>query len=95
MELKPTKGLKVEVNAQREAIFGDESVSVQRIVMKDGNRTGVMTGHTLVGYCEVEMQGDGRRHWYPIENLTGEHGEKFIEEVIPVEMDEGDAEETE
>jgi len=98
MELKPTKGLKVRVNAQREAIFGDESVSVQRIVMKEGDKTGVMTGHALVGFCEVEMQDDGRKHWYPIEDLTGEHGEKFVEEVIPIEMDEGedegDAEET-
>ena len=93
MEIKPAAGMKVKVNAQREAIFGDESVSVQRIVMQ-GAKPGVMTGHTLVGFAEVDMQGmDGKKHWYPIEDITGEHGERFVEEEIPVEMDEGDDEE--
>jgi len=93
MELKPSKGLKVKISATREAIFGDESVSVQKVAMSDGK--GVMTGHTLVGFCEIEMQGDGQRHWYPIEDLTGDHGEKFVEEEIPIEADEGDDEEPE
>ncbi|MDE1853369.1 MAG: hypothetical protein KGI38_06440 [Thaumarchaeota archaeon] len=89
MELKPSKGLKVHVNAQREAIFGDESVSVQRITLNDGDRVGVMTGRTLIGFCEVEMQKlDGHGHWYPIDDLTGEHGERIIEEEIPIEPDE-------
>jgi hypothetical protein len=41
------------------------------------------------------MQGDGQKHWYPIEDLAGEHGEKFVEEEIPIETDEGDDEEPE
>lgn len=94
MELKPSKGLKVLVNAQREAIFGDESVSVQRITVNDGNRMGIMTGQVLAGFCEVEMQKlDGRKHWYPIDDLAGEHGEKIVEEEIPIEPDEDGEEE--
>jgi hypothetical protein len=97
MELKPAKGLKVKVNAQREAIFGDESVSVQSVTIKEGARSGVMTGRTLVGFCEVEMQKlDGRSHWYPIEDLAGERGEKIVEEEIQIELpeDEGPEEES-
>ena len=96
MELKPSKGIKVRVNAQREAIFGDESVSVQKATINDGVNLGVMTGRTLIGFCEVEMQKlDGRNHWYPIEDLAGEHGEKIVEEEIPIEPgeDEGPEEE--
>ncbi len=94
MELKPSKGLKVLVNAQREAIFGDESVSVQKISLNDGNKWGIMTGQVLAGFCEVEMQKlDGRKHWYPINDLAGEHGEKMVEDEIPIELDEeGDGE---
>jgi hypothetical protein len=89
MELKPSKGLKVHVNARREAIFGDESVAVQQVTIADGTNLGVMTGRTLIGFCEVEMQKlDGRNHWYPVDDLTGEHGEKIVEEEIPVELDE-------
>jgi len=89
MELKPSKGLKVHVNAQREAIFGDESVSVQKVAVNNGANTGVMTGRTLIGFCEVEMQKlDGHNHWYPIDDLAGEHGEKIVEEEIPIELDE-------
>ena len=89
MELKPAKGIKVKVNAVREAIFGDESVGVQKVTISDGSRSGVMTGRTLVGFCEVEMPKlDGRSHWYPVGDLTGEHGEKIVEEEIPIELDE-------
>ncbi|MCL4355780.1 MAG: hypothetical protein JRM79_00590 [Nitrososphaerota archaeon] len=96
MELKPSKGLKVNVNAQREAIFGDESVNVQKVTIGNGARTGVMTGRALVGFCEVEMKKlDGGNHWYPIEDLTGENGEKIVEEEIPVELDEGEGPEEE
>lgn len=96
MELKPSKGLKVRVNAQREAIFGDESVSVQKVVVDKGANLGVMTGRTLVGYGEVEMQSlDGRAHWYPIDELAGEHGEKIVEEEIPIELDEDEGPEEE
>jgi len=96
MELKPSKGLNVHVNAHREAVFGDESVSVQNVVINDGVNLGVMTGRTLIGFCEVEMQKlDGHAHWYPIDELTGEHGEKIVEEEVAVEMpeDEGPEEE--
>ena len=96
MELKPSKGLKVRVNARREAIFGDESVSVQNVTMNDAANDGVMTGRTLIGFGEVEMQKlDGHNHWYPIDDLVGEHGEKVVEEEIPIEMpeDEGPEEE--
>ncbi len=86
MELKPAKGIKVFVNAQREAIFGDESVSVQKVGLNDGNRIGVMSGVTLAGFCEVEMSKlDGKKHWYPIDDLAGEHGEKILEEEIQIE----------
>jgi hypothetical protein len=91
MELKPSKGQKVRVNAQREAIFGDESVAVQKATVHDGH--GVLTGNTLAGFCEVDTL-DGRKHWYPIEDLVGENGEKFVEEEIPIEVDEGDDEES-
>ncbi len=89
MELKPSKGIRVRVNAQREAIFGDESVSVQSVSLNEGARAGIMTGRTLIGFCEVEMQKlDGLNHWYPIDDLTGENGEKIVEEEIPIELDE-------
>lgn len=88
MDLKPTKGLKVFVNTQREAIFGEESVGVQKVSLSDGNRMGVMTGMALAGFCEVEMANlDGRKHWFPIDDLKGEHGEKIVEEEIPLEPD--------
>ncbi|MDG7007473.1 MAG: hypothetical protein JRN06_04415 [Nitrososphaerota archaeon] len=96
MELKPSKGLRVRVNARREAIFGDESVSVQQVAIGNGANLGVMTGRTLIGFCEVEMQKlDGRIHWYPVEELTGEHGEKIVEEEIPVELNEDEGPEGE
>lgn len=89
MELKPAKGLKVRVSARREAVFGEEAVAVRDVRIPDGKGTeGVMTGQTLAGYCEVEMPGlDGQRHWYPVDSLTGEKGEKVVEEEIAI--DEG------
>lgn len=96
MDLKPSKGLNVKVSAQREAIFGDESVAVQKVKLNDGDRMGTMTGQTLAGYCEVEMQKlDGRKHWYPIDDLAGENGEKIVEEEIPMELEEEGGEESE
>ena len=95
MELKPAKGLKVVVKADREAIFGDESVSIQKVSVGEGNR-GIMTGLVLAGFCEVDMQKlDGRKHWYPIENLFGEKGEKIVEEeiVTDTELEAVDGEE--
>lgn len=86
MEIKPSKGVKVFVTAQREAVFGDESVSVQKTALNEGNRVGIMTGATLAGFCEVEMTHlDGRKHWYPISDLAGERGEAIVEEAVPME----------
>lgn len=95
MEVKPTKGLKVSVNAHREVVFGDESINVQTIKLGDGDRTGVLTGRTLIGFAEVEMQKlDGHNHWYPIDDIVGENGEKLVEEEIQVEVeDDGEASE--
>jgi hypothetical protein len=96
MDLKPSKGLRVQVNASREAVFGDESVSVQRVTVNNGANLGEMTGRTLIGFCEVEMRNlDGGSHWYPIDELTGEHGEKIVEEEIPIELDEDEGPEEE
>lgn len=95
MELKPSKGLKVSVNAQKEAVFGDESVSVKGVSpLDDGSRQGVLTGSTLAGYCEVEMPRlDGKKHWYPLEEVVGERGEQIVEEEIPLEEEEDDGSE--
>jgi hypothetical protein len=80
MEIKPSKGIKVVVNAQREAVFGDESVSIRKISLNDGLKVGEMTGLTLAGFCEVEMPKlDGKKHWYPIGDLVGENGEAVAE----------------
>ena len=81
MEVRPSKGLKVKVNARREAIFGEDSVSIQKIALSDGGRNGVLTGICLAGFCEVEMQKlDARKHWFPMEDLEGERGERVVEE---------------
>ncbi|MDA4120948.1 MAG: hypothetical protein OK404_00900 [Thaumarchaeota archaeon] len=96
MDLKPASGLKVKVNAKREAVFGDESLAVQKTTLNDGHKSGVLTGVTLAGFCEVDMPTlDGRKHWYPIEDLEGEHGEKIVEEEIPIKLDQEESEETE
>lgn len=95
MEVKPSKGLKVKVNAQREAVFGDESVTINRVsIPGDGNRMGTLTGVTLAGFCEVEMQAlDGKRHWYPIGDLSGERGEQIVEDEIQIDEAEDDVQE--
>ena len=96
MDVKPSKGVIVNVNAQREAIFGDESVSVQSVALDDSNRSGVMTGMCLAGFCEVEMQKlDGKKHWFPIDDLSGEHGEKIVEDEIQIDEESSDSEEEE
>ena len=96
MDLKPSEGLKVKVNAVREAIFGEEGVEVKKISqVNEKAKAGVMTGRTLAGYSEVEMSAlDGKKHWYPIEQLLGEKGEKIVEEEIKVEI-EADSDEEE
>ena len=55
-----------------------------------------MTGRTLVGYVEVEMELlDGLKHWYPVDQLATENGEKIVEEEIPIEIKEDSSEEAE
>ena len=97
MEVKPTKGLKVKVNAKREAIFEEESISVKNVSLpNDGTREGVLTGTTLAGFCEVEMPRlDGGKHWYPVGDLLGEGGEQVVEEEIKIELDEDEGPEEE
>lgn len=93
MDAKPTKGLKVKVNAKREAVFGDDSVAVKRVEIPEGKaRSGVLTGTTLAGYCEVEMPSlDLKKHWYPTEDLKGEKGEDIVEEEVQIDMPEEEA----
>lgn len=97
MDLKPREGLKVKVNAIREAIFGEEGVEVKKIgQLNEKAKTGVMTGRTLAGYGEVEMSAlDGKKHWYSIDQLVGEKGEKIVEEEIKIEIEEDSDEEEE
>jgi hypothetical protein len=90
MELKPEKGIRVKVRPTKEAVFGEEEVTVNDVGFpKDASRDGILTGNTLAGYCEVEMLAlDGKRHWYPIDEITGENGEKLVEESVEAETDE-------
>ena len=90
MELKPAKGLKVRVQASREAVFGEEGVGIQKVSFgSEKNPLGTLTGMTLAGFCEVEMPDlDGKKHWYPIESLKGENGEKLVEEEVEIQAEE-------
>ena len=90
MEVKPAKGLKVHVHASREAVFGEEGVGIEKVSFKSENTTlGTLTGMTLAGFCEVEMPDlDGKKHWYPIESLKGENGEKLVEEEVEIGAEE-------
>jgi hypothetical protein len=92
MEVKPAKGLKVVVGAAREAIFGEESVEVKKVAFaNDSSRVGTLTGTVLAGYCEVEMPSlDGKKHWYPVDDLRGENGEQVVEEPVAVEIPQDD-----
>jgi len=96
MDIKPTKGLRVKVNATREAVFGEEGVEIKKIAAFDASSSlGVLTGRTLVGFCEVEMASlDGKKHWYPMQQVQTENGDAIKEEEIPIEVDD-DAEEDE
>ena len=94
MEIRPAKGVKVRVNAKREAVFGEESVAVQSVSIPDASRQGLLTGVTLAGFCEVEMPSlDHKKHWYPIDDLVGEGGEKIAEEEIQIDLEEDSTEE--
>jgi hypothetical protein len=96
MDVKPSKGLKVKVNAAREAVFGEDGVEVKKIASPSGKEAaGTLTGRTLVGYAEVEMtELDGKGHWYPLDQMLTEKGEKVVEEEIAIEVPE-DSEEDE
>jgi hypothetical protein len=88
MEVKPTKGLKVKINAAREAIFGEDGVEVKKISSPSGKAAaGTLTGRALVGYAEVEMTAlDGKSHWYPVDQMLTDKGEKIVEEDVAVEV---------
>ncbi len=94
MDQKPAKGIKVKVEADKEAVFGEEAVQVRKVALpKDNGRNGILTGTVIAGYCEVDMPSlDGRRHWYPVDGLVGENGEKIIEEELelPEETEDED-----
>jgi len=94
MEIRPARGLRVKVDARHEAVFGDESVDVRSVKLTPNqSRLGILTGTALAGYCEVEMPSvDGKKHWYPIDELTGENGEKIVEEEVQMDEDEDDSE---
>ena len=93
MEVKPAKGLKVNCNPTKEAIFGEDGVEVKKASVPAGkHRLGLLTGRTLAGFAEVEMTGlDGKKHWYPTEEMLTEKGEKVVEEEIPIEEPADDA----
>jgi len=96
MEVKPAKGLKVNCNPTKEAIFGEDGVEVKKASVPAGkHRLGLLTGRTLAGFAEVEMTGlDGKKHWYPTEEILTDKGEKVVEEEIAIEepADDGDDE---
>jgi len=96
MEVKPAQGLKVNCNPSKEAIFGEDGVEVKKASIPAGkHRLGVLTGRTLAGFAEVEMPGlDGKKHWYPTEEMLTDKGEKVVEEEIAIEepADDGDDE---
>ncbi len=94
MEVRPTKGLKVNCDPAREAIFGEDGVEVKKASIPAGkHRLGVLTGRTLAGFAEVEMAAlDGKSHWYSTEEMLTEKGEKVVEEEIVVEEPSDDGE---
>jgi hypothetical protein len=95
MDAKPVKGLKVKINASREAVFGEEGVEVKKVSLSDKPSGGTLTGRTLVGYAEVEMMDlDGKSHWYPVDQMLTDNGERVVEEEMVIEVPE-DSEEDE
>jgi hypothetical protein len=94
MEVRPTKGLKVNCNPAKEAIFGEDGVEVKKAsIPASKHRLGVLTGRTLAGFAEVEMEAlDGGKHWYPTDEMLTEKGEKVVEEEIVVEEPADDGE---
>ena len=94
MDVRPAKGLKVNCNPTKEAIFGEDGVEVKKASVPAGkNRLGTLTGRTLAGFAEVEMAGlDGKKHWYPTEEMLTDKGEKVVEEEIVIEEPTDDGE---
>lgn len=94
MEVKPAKGVKVNCNPSKEAIFGEDGVEVKKASVPSGkHRLGVLTGRTLAGFAEVEMGGlDGKKHWYPTDEMLTDKGEKVVEEEIVIEEPADDGE---
>jgi hypothetical protein len=96
MDVKPSKGLKVKINASREAVFGEEGVEVKKVSLAGKAPAGTLTGRTLVGYAEVEMTAlDGKSHWYPVDQILTESGEKVVEEEMNIEVPPEGSEEDE
>jgi hypothetical protein len=95
MNVKPSRGLRARVNATKEAVFGEEGVEIKKMQPQTAdNGIGILTGRTLAGYCEVEMPTlDGKKHWYPIDQLMSENGDKIVEEEIEIDMPSMDDEE--
>jgi len=95
MEIRPTKGLKVNCDPTREAIFGEDGVEVKKTSIPSvKQRPGMLTGRTLAGFAEVEMEAlDGKKHWYPTDQMLTEKGEKVVEEEIAIEEPADDADE--
>jgi hypothetical protein len=97
MEVKPSKGIIVNCNPTREAIFGEDGVEMKKASLPVGkSRLGVMTGRTLAGFAEVEMESlDGKKHWYSTEEMLTDNGDKIVEEEIVIEEPSDDGEESE
>jgi hypothetical protein len=94
MEVRPAQGLKVSCNPTKEAVFGEDGVEVKKASVPSGkHRLGVLTGRTLAGFAEVEMPAlDGKKHWYPTDEILTEKGEKVVEEEIQIEEPADDGE---
>jgi len=96
MEVRPAKGLKVNCSPTKEAIFGEDGVEVKKsTIPTDKHRLGVLTGRTLAGFAEVEMTAlDGKKHWFPTDEMLTDKGEKVVEEEIVIEelADDGEGE---
>jgi hypothetical protein len=94
LEVRPAKGVKVNCNPSREAIFGEDGVEVKKAsISSTKNRLGVLTGRTLAGFAEVEMGAlDGKMHWYPTDQMLTDKGEKVVEEEMVIEEPSEDEE---
>ena len=80
----------------KEAIFGEDGVEVKKAALTSAKQHGgVLTGRTLAGFAEVEMaELDGKKHWYPTEEMVTEKGEKVVEEETAIEEPTDDGEDS-